>query len=95
MFWLSDVFTGTETAQNMRLYEKRARAARARISRQIFVAAGRAVLRTGASMARRIAPRLRAGHDVPEDPKRASDATEARAGTREVACDSAGRRQAA
>jgi len=36
MFWLSDVFTGTESAQRMSHYEARARGARARLVRQLF-----------------------------------------------------------
>jgi len=37
MFWLSDVFTGTESAQRMSHYEARARGARVRLVRQLFV----------------------------------------------------------
>jgi len=60
MFWLSDVFTATDTAKNMRLYEIRARAARTRILRRAFSATAGAVLRIGASVGGRIASRRRA-----------------------------------
>jgi len=41
MFWLTDVFTGTDSARAMRSYETRARAARAGLARRMFRTVGR------------------------------------------------------
>lgn len=62
MFWLSDVLTDTDTAQHMRHYEARARAARADAFRWTFPAAGRALAHVGAAATRGLVSPLRARH---------------------------------
>lgn len=62
MFWLSDVLTETDTAQHMRHYEARARAARADAFRRTFSAAGRALAHVGAAATRGLVSSLRAMH---------------------------------
>jgi len=63
MFWLSDVFTGTDSARLMRQYEVRARAARTRATRRTFSAFGHVLKSVGMTATRGTTARLRAWNE--------------------------------
>ena len=69
MFWLSDVFTGTDAAQQMRRYEARARAARATILQSTVARLGNTLRPSGAALVRAV-QRRRLDQALPRELRR-------------------------